>query len=1104
MSIKRSLVTALMLACAVPLANAVEYRTGYLPPTAAEQAWADANKIRVTSVLPNRLALQRVAAEQQIRQGFAAPITAMAAEDGAEIIGVKGAAAASATKSLTDPVVMAYPRSVDNSAEAWFPVIGSQGGQGSCAAFSTTYYTMTSQVARLRGWNVKSDNNPAHIFSPRFIYNMINSGVDRGSHPGFAYRQMIQMGCATYADFPYDAVDYKSWPTTASVWRDAINYRMASFGTVAAIDTDAGLANAKQMLADGYIFNFIAAIFDWRNGSFANDPATTADDVFFAPGLPNSRRLVVTHCTSGPVNHAMTVVGYNDDVWSDLNGNGVVDAGEKGALRVANSWGAGWEPSDAGFIWVSYDALKTVSAVTGGFSGTTRREAIWGHSLDWLSARSAYAPSLVAEVTVTHAQRNQVSLAVGRGPVTATTPLYTGGPHGLSGGGASWAFDGTTTAVAATFVIDCTDLMSTGSGDRWFASFNDSAASLAGTFTKVRFISGSNTVTEATVTNPSGGLPKSVDNATVYAYADLGLPTNTAPVAQGKNVSTVVNTLINSIALVATDVNGDSLIYSVVTGPSHGQLTGSGASRTYQPNANYQGSDSFTFKANDGKADSNIATISISVTNAPPTVATAAAATPSPVTGTTTALSVLGADNGGEANLTYSWATTGTPPAPVTFSANNSYAAKNSTATFAKAGSYAFQCTIKDAGNLTATSTVTVTVNQTAAASLAVKPGMASVNFIKTQQYEALVQDQFGGALATQPTFTWSLSATTSGAISSTGLFTANTTAGGPYTVTATGGGKSGTAAVTVMAVNIPVGPPGYTWCADEGGGFALSGASDVAFGINGQFKFLFHQTGTAIFNSGNFGGDPAPGVVKCGFYKLSSSTNSAPGVAAAAAAASSPVTGTTTALSVLGADDAGEAGLTYAWATTGAPPAGVTFSVNNSNAAKASTATFTKAGSYTFQCTIKDSGNLTATSSVTVTVNQTASSVAVTPASATVAFSATQPFTASLKDQFSAALAVQPTATWSLSATTSGTLSSTGLFTANTTTGGPYTVTATSGGKTSTANVTVTAAGSGGGASASGGGGGGGGCGLGSGLAGLMGLTMAMMAFMRLRNRLR
>ena len=103
-------------------------------------------------------------------------------------------------------------------------------------------------------------------------------------------------------------------------------------------------------------------------------------------------------------------------------------------------------------------------------------------------------------------------------------------------------------------------------------------------------------------------------------------------------------------------------------------------------------------------------------------------------------------------------------------------------------------------------------------------------------------------------------------------------------------------------------------------------------------------------------------------------------------AASPSPVTGPRRMLTVLGADDNGEANLIYTWATTGTPPAAVTFSANGTNAAKTSTATFTKAGSYSFQVTIKDQGNLTVTSAVTVTVNQTLTSIVVSPASATVA----------------------------------------------------------------------------------------------------------------------
>jgi hypothetical protein len=98
------------------------------------------------------------------------------------------------------------------------------------------------------------------------------------------------------------------------------------------------------------------------------------------------------------------------------------------------------------------------------------------------------------------------------------------------------------------------------------------------------------------------------------------------------------------------------------------------------------------------------------VVNGPPTVPSPAAASPPNVMGTTTTLSVLGADDQGEAALTYTWATTGTPPAPVTFSANGSNAAKNTTATFTASGSYNLQVTVKDAAGLTSVSSVTVTV----------------------------------------------------------------------------------------------------------------------------------------------------------------------------------------------------------------------------------------------------------------------------------------------------------------------------------------------------------------------------------------------------------
>ncbi len=180
-----------------------------------------------------------------------------------------------------------------------------------------------------------------------------------------------------------------------------------------------------------------------------------------------------------------------------------------------------------------------------------------------------------------------------------------------------------------------------------------------------------------------------------------------------------------------------------------------------------------TVTATSGNAISSPATIN--VTDAAPTVATAAAASPSPVTGTTTNLTVLGADTdgGGEANLTYVWTTTGTPPAAVSFSANGTNAAKNTTATFTAAGTYDFLATITDLGGQSTTSAISVTVNQSFTG-IAVSPATISLGSSATQQFTATANDQFGAAMASQPTFTWAVASGVGSIDASGGLYTAS------------------------------------------------------------------------------------------------------------------------------------------------------------------------------------------------------------------------------------------------------------------------------------------------------------------------------------------
>ncbi|MGI6260130.1 MAG: Ig-like domain-containing protein, partial [Anaerolineaceae bacterium] len=88
---------------------------------------------------------------------------------------------------------------------------------------------------------------------------------------------------------------------------------------------------------------------------------------------------------------------------------------------------------------------------------------------------------------------------------------------------------------------------------------------------------------------------------------------NTPPVAQDQSVTTPEDTA-TAITLTATDADNDTLTYWIVGQPQHGTLTLAGNVATYTPDQDYNGSDSFTFKANDGTIDSNIATVSITVT----------------------------------------------------------------------------------------------------------------------------------------------------------------------------------------------------------------------------------------------------------------------------------------------------------------------------------------------------------------------------------------------------------------------------------------------------------------------------------------------------------
>lgn len=89
-------------------------------------------------------------------------------------------------------------------------------------------------------------------------------------------------------------------------------------------------------------------------------------------------------------------------------------------------------------------------------------------------------------------------------------------------------------------------------------------------------------------------------------------PVNDPPGAYVQSVS-VSEDALSPITLAAFDVDDDLLIWSIVSPPAYGSLSGAAPNLTYLAATNYFGPDSFSFKVNDGQLDSAPAAVSITV-----------------------------------------------------------------------------------------------------------------------------------------------------------------------------------------------------------------------------------------------------------------------------------------------------------------------------------------------------------------------------------------------------------------------------------------------------------------------------------------------------------
>lgn len=338
------------------------------------------------------------------------------------------------------------PESVDNSTSEYFPEIDTQGSLGSCVAWGQTYYQFTYEMNKSMG--VKT--TPENTFSPKWTFNFANNGKEDGSWDFDVYTIMKEIGNVPLSIVPYD-YEYLSWTPIEDVWKTAMKYRISGYqyfmdpgtdSTQITSPDDTDLAAIKTAINNGEMLAFTSVINSLNYDKLKTNPSAPENDKY-------ANEYVVISRTSGGAGHRMVIVGYNDNIWTDINGNDIVDSGEMGALKIANSWGEDY--CNDGFAWVSYDALNKTSCVPNAPSNTNRSVAMDDVTrIDILPYNSD--ASIYLRYTLNTSDRYQ-----GKMYITAEKDgkeyTYEAGPKRLLGMyNSNYSYDGTTQSNDGTMV----------------------------------------------------------------------------------------------------------------------------------------------------------------------------------------------------------------------------------------------------------------------------------------------------------------------------------------------------------------------------------------------------------------------------------------------------------------------------------------------------------------------------------------------------------------------------------------------------------------------------------------------------------------------------
>ncbi len=239
------------------------------------------------------------------------------------------------------------PSSVDLSQDEYFPAVGDQSFNGNCGYWSGYYTSFTYAYNKKHGIKTTWDTSHNPIFGFAFY----------GRSKEDAEKIAMEIGYPTFAALPLDHYGTNTFSPTEQVWEDALRHRTdgwdnyKKFGDDDSVITgpkDSSLNQIKSLLANDLVVGVGSLSAKW-NYSVVGDGKYKGETI-------------IDRCDgTGYGGHGISFVGYDDDIWVDINHDGQKQQAEFGAFKMINSWGADWE--NDGFVWVAYDALNKVSQV---------------------------------------------------------------------------------------------------------------------------------------------------------------------------------------------------------------------------------------------------------------------------------------------------------------------------------------------------------------------------------------------------------------------------------------------------------------------------------------------------------------------------------------------------------------------------------------------------------------------------------------------------------------------------------------------------------------------------------------------------------------------